>query len=173
MQSASYSESSTWIFFLWSLFALGVTVGDILIVGLLDTGIREENRLMSFHFAFLIWILVKCKRYIYTMPCTLVTLDFQRARAFHCGPRLQLCRTMALVCLHRNAFWSEYKRLSSLILYLCESANSNNAFQKYAARPWWENNFLPSFGVGLFCFHTQYLTCQNVHWITHQSPHIH
>lgn len=47
---------------------------------------------------------------IYKMPCTLVTLDFQRARAFHRGlcknvlhcPILLLCEALALVRLQRN-----------------------------------------------------------------------
>lgn len=100
MQGSAYSESSTCIFFFWSLFALGMTVRDILIVRLLDTVTTEYNRPMSFHFAFLVWILVTvCKRCIYTMPCTLVTLDFQRARAYHCGLCKVYCTVLVFNCV--------------------------------------------------------------------------
>lgn len=56
---------------------------------------------------------------IYTMPCTLVTLDFQRARAFHVGlcknvlhcPILFLCDATARVCLQRNVSFCSFSAL--------------------------------------------------------------
>lgn len=61
MQGSAYSESSTCVFFLWSLFALGMTVADILIVGLLDTVMRDDSKPMSFHlpFTYGCWLCVK------------------------------------------------------------------------------------------------------------------
>lgn len=81
-------------------------------------------RSMPFQFAFYVWILFICEGVgcIYTMPCTLVTLDIQRARAFHRRALQKLYCTVPFSSCVKPRPWFAYREMYPSVLSLSLSA---------------------------------------------------